>query len=98
MEPLSSEDNTSYVSPTFSISCASTAGIRCGGDTRHVASERRIRVAEVQLLSSKNHTLSLGMKIGGAKPHEGWAAPHAYLEDTYRKALKWALLSRDSFP
>jgi hypothetical protein len=41
--------------------------IGCGGDVGCVTDWRTIGAAEVQLMSSKNHTLISGMKIGGAK-------------------------------
>jgi hypothetical protein len=76
-----------------------TSGIRCGGDARCAVHRRMIGVAEVRLLSSKNHILSLGTKIGGAKQsHKGQAAPHTYWEDTPTRVPKWTFLGRGSVP
>jgi hypothetical protein len=46
---------------------ADFVGIRRGGDVDRISDRRKIQVAEVRLLSSKNYTLRSGTKIGGAK-------------------------------
>jgi hypothetical protein len=89
----SSCTNSSVIATCAISPCADSSGIRCGGDAECTGDRRTIGADEVQLVSSKNHTMSAGTKIGEAQKWcEGHAAPHTYREDACRRAPERAFL------